>query len=139
MSTHSDIERVRRKLNGNADKLMRTVMLTALTKIKDRTPVDTGRARNNWNVSVGSPNWATTEATADTALARGAATIANMKFGETGYIVNGLPYIGKLEHGGYGPGPKTVGGYSTQAPGGMVGITVAELKPWVEAEVRKLG
>ena len=138
MSTHSDIERVRKKLNTNGDKLMRGVVLEALKRIKNRTPVDTGRARNNWNVSEGSPDYGTTTATGDTALARGAAVIANLKFGDTAYITNGLPYIPTLEYGGYGPGPKTVGGFSRQAPAGMVGITVAELKPWVDAQVRKL-
>lgn len=41
--------------------------------------------------------------------------------GQTLYIANGLPYIERLEQGS-----------STQAPRGMVMITIAELKDWVQ-------
>ena len=47
-------------------------------------------------------------------------------------MTNNLPYIQKLEYGGY-PNPaktgdKTVNGYSKQAPAGMVRISLEQIK-----------
>jgi len=130
MSTHSDIVRTKRHLNERADKLLRMLALEATGRVKKRTAVDTGRARNNWNVSVGRPDWNTTTATDKSVSAdRFRHVLADAKFGDSIYITNGLPYIGKLEFGGYPAGPKITAGYPTQAPGGMVRVVAAELKP----------
>jgi hypothetical protein len=60
------------------------------------------------------------------------------------FIVNNLPYIAVLEYGGY-PNPpsdpvhgKTIGGYSKQAPQGMVRVTAVELKPLVAVVMAKM-
>lgn len=86
--------------------------------VVEKTPVDTGRARGNWLVSVGSIDGNTTDrknkaGTPDTAEI---AKIDAMEGDETAYIVNNLPYINSLE---YGHSQK-------QAPNGMVGITMQE-------------
>jgi hypothetical protein len=141
MSTSNDVARVKRKLQKRADQMCRGLALEAGKRIVERTPVDTGRARGNWNFSIGTVDGSTTEHTDKT----GTTTISKIrsgtkaaKFGDTMYIVNGLPYIHKLEHGGYGPGPKTVGGFSTQAPAGMVRVVAAELQPIADEIARKV-
>lgn len=86
-----------------------------------RTPVDTGRARGNWQATTGSP--ATGElgenrnAKVGTAPALRALEVARgWKVGSASiFLTNNLPYIERLENG-----------YSGQAPQGMVAITVAE-------------
>ena len=63
---------------------------------------------------------------------------------ESYFITNNLPYITKLEDGGY-PNPpkkptgKTVNGYSRQAPNGMVAVTIAEVDNLFSAAVREAG
>lgn len=124
----------------NADKatapvvnqLMRALSLEALGRIMLKTPVDTGRARANWNVSIDAPDTSTNEAAtiadAPAKQAEGGARIAGADFfaGDEIYITNGLPYIKPLEDG-----------HSKQAPQGMVAVTVQELKPLADQIARK--
>lgn len=100
-------------------------------KIVSRTPVDTGKTRANWNVSIGAPNFNVGQSVV---LSRPMAQVAKIKKYEVGsvvYLANGSQNIRLLEYGGYPQVPKhptgkTVGGYSSQAPAGMVRISVAE-------------
>lgn len=79
------------------------------------TPVDTGRAMNNWNISVGSPDHTTTEAGGKKTSVRnskkveGLTTLANFAVGQTVWISNSVDYIMYLEEG-----------HSRQAPNGWV-------------------
>ena len=107
------------------------------------TPVDTGRARSSWNVSVGEPDGSVSESVgkAPTASSAGSA-LRSLGVYQTVWIASGLPYIKVLEYGGYPKDPvrgswdrgakewriKSVGGYSKQAPRGMVRLTVAGIK-----------
>jgi len=115
------------------------------------TPVETGRARSSWNVSIGQPNGAYPPAgqggyqatNAETATA----AMAGLGVYQTVWITSGLPYIKVLEYGGY-PNPpvrgswdratrswvvRSEGGYSRQAPQGMVRITVEGIRAALEA------
>lgn len=111
------------------------------SSIVKKTPVDTGRARANWNVSVGSPDLSTTEDTRKTPKLKDKMPDPNGD--ESIFISNNLPYITKLEYGGY-PNPpkkgsgKTVNGYSKQAPEGMVGVTLANNEAIFNAALRSV-
>ena len=111
-----------------------------------KSPVDTGNFRANWNFSFGSPDFSTRDA-AGAGEAGGAEVVGKMKsdiasaqdgvLGKTSCLANGLPYGPILEYGGY-PNPpkkgsyvkgsgyviKSVGGFSRQAPQGMVRVTL---------------
>jgi hypothetical protein len=76
------------------------------------TPVDTGRARSNWRVSVGAPVADVIEpyapgkhlgrgegANAQAAIQQGQAVIGSARSGKPIYITNNVHYIGKLEEG----------------------------------------
>jgi len=83
------------------------------------TPVDTGRARANWIVSVGRPRYQTTpdvDPSGAQAIAQGVRAVQSFKGGSI-FITNSLPYIEFLEDGS-----------SKQAPGGMTkfGVQAAE-------------
>ena len=95
-----------------------------------KTPVDTGRARSNWVVSIGVPRTdapksakgprggqgrrgVKTDATNE-ALEDGRATILGYKLGKGGiFISNNVPYIGRLDAGS-----------SAQAPQGMTSAAI---------------
>ena len=123
------------------------------------TPVDTGRARSSWNVSRGEPDGSVRSgggrdskgryqkggSRAPTA-ATASGVMRSLGVYETVWIASGLPYIKVLEYGGYPQSPvrgswdrrtrswvvKSAGGYSKQAPRGMVRITVAGVKAALE-------
>jgi len=62
-------------------------------------------------------------------MSNGGKIIENAKGNDKIIIQNNLPYIKKLEYGGFTVKPeteKTIGGFSKQAPQGMVGLVLAK-------------
>lgn len=114
------IERLRR----NSDQLCRALLLETQSRLMQKTPVDTGRARANWNLSIGEIDPAVDEEATSADVpgkqAEGVAVVAEFRAGQVGYVTNALPYIPELEKG-----------HSKQAPAGMVAVTVAELQPLI--------
>lgn len=97
--------------------------LTAFRGVVLKSPVDKGRFKGNWNLAIGSMDASTTEAVdpaGGQTINRAAGAISAYSAIE-GFpvinITNALPYAERLEDG-----------YSAQAPGGMVGLTVAEIQ-----------
>lgn len=113
MSFDSDINRFAERTGLEMDTVIRKLVFDAHRMVTKKTPVDTGRARANWNVSVNTIDRSVNE------NARGQQTPALRKGDglKTTYIVNSLPYIHALETGS-----------SKQAPNGMVAITINELR-----------
>jgi hypothetical protein len=131
-----DVNKFQRKTVNKMDQVVRKVALELFTRIIYKTPVDTGRARANWQVSIGTPAAGTVEIddkSGNATVSKATAKSAGFKAGDTIYLANNLPYIRKLEEGGYGDGPKTVGGFSRQAPAGMVTLTVQEFAAVVKS------
>lgn len=96
------------------------IALQALRGVVLKTPVDTGRARGNWNTSVGSPSpeiGDTTDKGGGATISGGATVILSARPFSTIWLSNNLPYIQRLEHG-----------WSGQAPNGMVSVTVTEIQ-----------
>ena len=112
------------------EKVVRGTLIDLAQKVIVRSPVDTGRFRNNWNSSINTPNSATTttaDASGSKAKSQAVNTIKSMDMGSTFYMTNNLPYAKRLEFG-----------YSDQAPNGMVRITVAEFQNAINREAAKL-
>ena len=99
------------------------IALTALSGIVIKSPVDTGRFRGNWTVSIGSPSSLSTTNTdkgGSATIQKGQTVIARyseMDGFPNVWLQNNLPYAAPLEHG-----------HSKQAPNGMVALTVAEIQ-----------
>lgn len=95
------------------------IAMFALSSLVMRSPVDTGRFRGNWLVSVGSPNEGMSENTdpgGQATIALGASAITGLKQPEILWLQNNLPYAQRLENG-----------WSKQAPAGIVAVTFAEI------------
>ncbi len=117
--------------------VIRSLALRIFNGVVKLTPVDTGHARASWQISVNVPDESigpepgegekfTKAAAAAISLSGSTEVLAKIKGHEVVWISNNVPYILYLEYGGIkGSGPKTVGGYSIQAPQGMVRITIA--------------
>ena len=130
-----DLKRFERKTAGKLNAVSRKVALEIFGRVILKTPVDLGGARANWQASIGSPisgTLDTTDKDGSATIAKANVVIATAKTGDTIYLANNLEYIVKLEDGGYGDGPKTVGGFSRQAPAGMVALTVQEFSQVVK-------
>ena len=113
MSFDSDIRRFSKNTGVAIDQAVRKIAFDAFGMVVKKTPVDTGRARGNWNVSVDSVNRnvdkeAKRQQSPDIKKGDGLKPI---------YITNSLDYIHDLENG-----------TSKQAPNGMVAITVNEIR-----------
>jgi len=136
-----DIARFVAKTGLRMDLVIRKVGLDILRSVVLRTPVGNptlwkskppkgyvgGRARGNWITTWAVP--ADFVILGDTAISRGGdkpinagadTIIAGYRRGQTLYIVNNLPYIMALENG-----------WSTQAPSGMIGVTVTEYQEFL--------
>jgi hypothetical protein len=131
----------REAINAFAFKIFEGVVL--------KTPVDTGACRQNWLVTLNSETNAfdPSKKKGGQILTEGGNTIEVAKGDDKIFIQNNAPYVGMLEYGGY-PNPpkkggkskkgdpKTVGGYSRQAPNGMVGTTLAKADQLFDAAVK---
>lgn len=96
-------------------KKLRIISMALLTEIVQRSPVYSGRFRNNNIVSLGSGDYGRVEGedkTGTAAIQRGSAVIANGKPFSVIYIQNNLPYAEALENG-----------HSQQAPAGVYGVS----------------
>jgi len=94
------------------DRMTRAIVLGIYRDVILRTPVDTGRARSNWFLSINAPARGTVE-TADEGASKGAqsgrsasmvssadsALKHGMDHAQTVYITNNLPYIKNLDDG----------------------------------------
>ena len=120
-------------------EVRKTYAFALYSSIVKKTPVDTGRARGNWNISVGHDD--TLPSTRTKPQFKNVDEVPKVEGDESIFISNNLPYITKLEYGGYPKNPKggngkTVNGYSKQAPEGMVGVTLANNSNIFDSAVR---
>ena len=115
--------------------VIRKIAIECFRRIILGTPVDTGRARGNWQATTGSMAGGTVEKLDAT----GSATIAAMKSEVSGwtpkddlpaFITNNLPYIQRLNEGRAGGE-----GWSKQAPAHFIEQVIADMGGIVEASV----
>ena len=131
------IERSREGLNRD----LRGVFLAGLQNIISETPADTGRTRNNWFNSVGSPSNKSTTLTSGNTIAKLPKDVLGKKL----FYTNNMPNILTLEYGGF-PDPVkngswidgsyqklSKGGFSKQAPNGMVRVNLIRIKNKIRA------
>lgn len=103
------------QVEEDVGKKLRFISLQLLNEIVSRSPVDTGRFRANNQVSIGSPEYSTTDTTdknGSVTLQQGSAVIAQGKPYSVIYIQNNLPYAEPLENG-----------HSQQAPAGIYAVS----------------
>jgi len=115
------------EVEGRLLQVTRMIGIEVLKRVILKTPVDTGRARGNWFVSIGAASDAADGAedkSGQRSINAGSAVITGLTKAQSIYLVNNLPYIGALENG-----------HSSQAPVGMVAVTIAE----IEAFFAKVG
>lgn len=130
MTLANDLARFIEKTGKNADTVVRGVVLEMGNSLIQMTPVDTGRARANWQHNTGRPHQGVTESTDQSGQATSAqlaADVQQVRAGGIEFVTNNLPYIRELENGS-----------SKQAPNGMVRITATRFRNILNKQVSKL-
>lgn len=123
----ADIERI---AGDRVDEVIRGTLLDMTRRVIMRTPVDTGRARGNWQATINNP----ASGTLNTQDQGGQSTLAEAMPmteaapGNVYYLTNNLPYVG----------PRLEYGWSDQAPQGIVRITLRELNQSINEQLAKL-
>lgn len=153
-----DLREYAKKKGVQIKDVQKSFAFAVYASVVKKTPVgnpdfdaDSGRARANWNVSVGKPDTSVSDGKRKGPLPKSA--MPEPDGDESIFICNNLPYITMLEYGGYPKSPKkgshtrkgvkpsryeilSQGGFSKQAPQGMVGVTIANSERLFDAAVR---
>lgn len=111
-----DFAALLKKAGDKAEMVVRKTALELQSSMIEMSPVDTGRFKGNWQCGVGGVNTDTSsgeDKSGSGAIGRTQATLEGWKPGQTIALTNSLPYARRLEYG-----------WSKQAPGGMVRLTV---------------
>lgn len=131
--------RIAEKVKGQADVAVRKATFELFRNIVLRSPVGNpslwqspapkgyvgGQFRANWNFSVGKPNLTTIKSTRQQRGLQQATKALSVPAGGIVWLSNGLPYAKRLEDG-----------WSTQAPTGMVKVSVAEFDLYLKRVLR---
>jgi len=123
-----DVKALIAKTTARADETVRAVTLELFSEVIQRTPVDTGRLKGNWQTTVGAPANGVTDrldTSGDLAIAEAKGGIGGL--GTITYLSNNLPYAYRIEYEGWS---------HTKAPAGMVRVSMARIEQIVREFVR---
>ena len=117
MSFSSQVDKALGSMEKDAEKLVKGTLLSIFSKTIARTPVESGRLRNNWHTGIGFQNMGKRNANKGgvNSLNEASKTLKKVKMGDVVYFSNNLPYAHRIEYGGF-----------SKAPRGMLRISVAE-------------
>lgn len=126
MSFASDVAKYAKLAGASVDETGRAIVLELFGSVIKDTPVDTGRARGNWQTTIGTPASGQTDRKGEgPALAEVSQEAASFGAGKVIYLTNNLPYIYRLEYLGW----------SKQSPDGMARKNVARIQSIVRKAV----
>lgn len=115
----ADVAAFARLVDVNQATVVKKIAMDLWTKITLKTPVDTGRARAGWGLSIGKPIVATP------AVGKypqpGMPNMSSIDGKQVVYILNNVDYVPFLESG-----------TSDQAPAGMIRLAIAEVELEIE-------
>lgn len=151
-----DLQKFNVETLEDANIVRRKVVLEVSTRVIMRTPVDTGHARGGWQTTVGNPPSSDNDRIdkgGSAAISEAVNAVSSSKISDTVFLSNLVPYIVALEEGDYPDPPKkgtyipkrrggpaweirSVGGFSKQAPRGMLAVSLSEFPYIVTEEAR---
>lgn len=114
-----------RRAGERAEQVTRKVALDLQKSMIEMSPVDTGRFRGNWQCGINQANGDTTSQNNSDAAGRTESVLQGWKPGQKIMLTNSLPYSRKLEYG-----------HSSQAPQGIVRLTVQKYGEYLAAAAR---
>lgn len=129
-------EKVAAFLEGELNKVLRDAVLFGDAKLKDESPVDTGRFRGSWrvgqNANTGEAGLPPTPSAGGEVYPSPSEPIRTNyrteKIGEDYYLYNNLPYAERLADG-----------WSGQAPAGWVDVIAKRMQVRMNRKLREVG
>ena len=124
---NASLETASKRIHGNMEDFHKKVILETLKRIVMRTPVETGRARGNWQVATGGPAQGTLNVTggsgemAAKSLKNAADKLSSVTPYSLVHLTNNVEYVYYLEYDRR----------SEQYPEGMTEITLSEMAAWL--------
>ena len=132
MSFSNQLKKLAEKRKQTLEQVFRGTLLDIGSMIIIQSPHDTGRFRLNWNFSQGRIDPSTNDRTSPSksssqseAIGKLEAALKDFQIGQVFYMSNNLPYAIPLEYG-----------HSTQAPKGMVRLSVRQYKKFLRDRTR---
>jgi len=127
VSFSDDMNAYAKKAGASLEETSRAIVLELFGSVIKDTPVKSGRAKGNWQTTIGAPASGTVDRLGEPeALADVSQQTASFGAGKVIYLSNNLPYIYRLEYDGW----------SQQAPGGMLRKNVARIQQIVAKAAR---
>lgn len=112
------------------EEIRGVALAIGLTGVVQKSPVDKGTFKGNWNVALGrvdtSIDETKTDKTGSQVISEGGAVIGRFKIGQMIYITNNMPYGNRLEYG-----------WSAISQG-MIRRTFQEMENFVERRSKKV-
>jgi len=151
-----DLKRFAETIKVNYQLVVKKVTVDLLAEIIKRTPVDTGHLRNNWLVAEGYVPTGIRPGVNKRPVVSQLVKGINFDGTRVIWIVNNLPYAATIEYGRYPKTPKkgsrvkgkrgkagqwvvkSAGGYSKQAPMGMVRVSLSVIEARLNGIVRDI-
>lgn len=142
MTFEESIQNFIKKANKNAELVVRQVTIKLYSAIILASPVDTGRFRMNWQATTDTPATGViigNDPSGSRAINAATNFVTNSAQWDEFRFTNNLPYAEVIEFGGYpGDGPNTTGGFSKQAPQGVVRVTVTRFQRLIDEAAAKV-
>jgi len=124
MSLASDLKKFAQLSIAKQERVVKSSFIQLGNEMEFKSPVDTGRFKNNWIGAVGSVDSTTTDSNRN-AVGALSTMLGGFRMGEVFYYTNSLPYAQALEYG-----------LSEQAPAGMVRLTARRWESIVNTQIR---
>lgn len=131
MTEYNKLEDAQKEVMEKLAKIGLGTAIQVFNNVIIETPVDTGRARGNWQCTIGAPaSSVLSEEAAKSAKDDITSDIVQWKLTDVAYLTNNLPYIEGLEFGNPG---------SNQRPNGWVRVNVAKGQKALDEAISKIG
>ena len=128
------------RFEDNNEEIVKAVSIKLFSAIILASPVDDGRFRSNWFPANAVPSNMLIDGELPAQITiNNAARFVQTSQAMTFTLTNNLPYAQTIEFGGYSDGPNTIGGFSKQAPQGVVRVNAARFERLITAEARRVG
>lgn len=121
------LEKAATKIRGDMNKFYKQVCMEVLKRIVLRTPVQTGRARGNWQLEIGRPASGILDVEGskgemtDLSVNSGISKLRDIPPFSIVHVTNNVEYLFYLEYDRRSP----------QHPEGMVEVTLTEMALWL--------
>lgn len=135
-----DVAAFAKSFDDGAEQAIRGTSIKLFSSFVDSSPVKEGRFRGNWFATGQQPSTKVTfntDKSGNNTKNKIESAVNSIQDWSTFTATNNLIYGPLIEFGGYNDGPNTTGGFSKQAPQGVLRINIMRFNGLLEAEAAR--